>query len=461
MKKIGTINACIHGAVLAAAAALALYLSQGRVIAWPPLFYADSLSGFFILTIAVVNFASALYSSGYIARDLEEGRISPRKAVLYYVLFNLFACTMFLVTVFDNLGLMWVSIEMTTLVSAFLVGFYNDKRSVEAAWKYLILCSVGLTLALFGTILFYYALSAHAGRTGLNWTDMLAAAPFLNARVIEIAFIFILVGYGTKAGLAPMHSWLPDAHSQAPAPISALLSGVLLKTSLYAIMRYTAVANETLGPAFTGNLLVLFGVVSLAVAAGFVLVQKDVKRLLAYSSIEHVGIAAFGLGIGGPLGVFGALFHVFNHAVTKSFMFLGAGEIVRAYGTHNMNRIRGALTALPVTGALVLLGAFALAGMPPFSVFFSELTILMAGFSAKHYLACGLFLFFIAVVFGGLVHHFGRIVLGKKPDEIPVARTSPAAFAPLVFLMLCMLVFGMAMPEPFRRILVAAAGVIR
>jgi hydrogenase-4 component F len=457
---LGRLNACCHGVVLASAVLFALALSF-----WPPVsflnfFYADALSGFFIFTIATVSFASALYSIGYIADDVRQMAISEAKGRMYYVLFNLFVFSLFLVTLLNNLGFVWVAIEMTTLISAFLVGFYNDKKSVEAAWKYLILCSVGITLALLGTILFYYTLSVHAGVKSLNWTDMLAAAGSLDPKVLKVAFIFILVGYGTKAGIAPMHTWLPDAHSQAPAPISALLSGVLLKTSLYAILRFMIIVNHSLGTLFAQHLLIAFGLFSLAISAGFILVQKDLKRLLAYSSIEHVGVIVTGFGIGGA-GFFGALFHVFNHAVTKSLMFFGAGDIIKAYGTHNMKRIRGAAQALPFVGTLVLLGAFALAGTPPFSVFFSEINILIAGFSTGHYAAGGLFLLFIAVVFSGLIFHLGRVVFGKKPEDMPAASPVATGKAAYIFLFAFILLTGLFSPFFFRQILEAACGVLQ
>jgi hydrogenase-4 component F len=461
VRLLGVLNACGHAAVLVVALAVALALAAGPTWSLFHFFFADALSGFFIFTIAVVSFAAALYSTGFIEDEVRRGTLSPAKARMYYMLFDVFVFTMFLVTMLDNLGFVWVAIEMTTLVSALLVGFYNDKKSVEAAWKYLILCSVGITLALLGTVLYYYTLSVHAGIKSLNWTDMLAAAPRLDPKVLKVAFIFILVGYGTKAGIAPMHTWLPDAHSQAPAPISALLSGVLLKTSLYAIMRFMIITNRSLGTAFASHLLLFFGLLSLAIAAGFILVQKDLKRLLAYSSIEHVGVIAVGLGIGGPAGYFGALFHAFNHAVTKSLMFFGAGSIVKKYGTHNMNLIRGAAKALPFTGILVLVGAFALAGSPPFSIFFSEITIAAGGFASGHFLAVSLFLLFIAVVFGGLVYHMGRIVLGKKPDDVAVSSPAPGELAACAFLLIFILLFGVAMPGLFRQILGAASGVLQ
>jgi hydrogenase-4 component F len=460
-RRFGTLNAAGHTVNLFLAFALANRLSGREPLSLFNFFFADALSGFFILAIAVVNVASSWYSTGYMQNDLKENHISDRKAQMYYVLFNLFTFTMYLVTVMNNLGFVWVSIEMTTLVSAFLVGFYNDKKSVEAAWKYLILCSVGITIALLGTILFYYTLSVHAGIKSLNWTDMVSAASRLDANVVKVAFLFILVGYGTKAGLAPMHSWLPDAHSQAPAPISALLSGVLLKTSIYAIMRFMVIANKSVGVLFAGKLLILFGILSLVVAAGLILVQKDLKRLLAYSSIEHIGIIAVGLGIGGPLGLFGALFHTFNHAVNKSLMFFGAGEIVEKYRTHNMRLIRGAVHTLPFTGILVMIGAFALAGSPPFAVFFSEIMILVAGVTAGKYAAAVAFLFLIAVIFGGIIYHFSKILFGKKPEDMMPSLPAAGTRASFIFLLIFIAVLGVAMPAFFKDILVSASKVLQ
>jgi hydrogenase-4 component F len=316
-------------------------------------------------------------------------------------------------------------------------------------------------IALLGTILFYYTLSVHAGIKSLNWTDMVSAASRLDANVVKVAFLFILVGYGTKAGLAPMHSWLPDAHSQAPAPISALLSGVLLKTSIYAIMRFMVIANKSVGVLFAGKLLILFGILSLVVAAGLILVQKDLKRLLAYSSIEHIGIIAVGLGIGGPLGLFGALFHTFNHAVNKSLMFFGAGEIVEKYRTHNMRLIRGAVHTLPFTGILVMIGAFALAGSPPFAVFFSEIMILVAGVTAGKYAAAVAFLFLIAVIFGGIIYHFSKILFGKKPEDMMPSLPAAGTRASFIFLLIFIAVLGVAMPAFFKDILVSASKVLQ
>jgi hydrogenase-4 component F len=407
--------------------------------------YVDALSAFFIFVISVVSFAAALYSIGYIKRDTEKGILSESKARIYYLLFNLFCFSMFFVPAVNNLGMLWVAVEMTTLISAFLVGFYNKKESVEAAWKYIIICSVGIIFALLGTILFYYAFSLSGGAKSLNWTDMAASAARMDKNILKLAFIFILVGYGTKAGLAPMHTWLPDAHSQAVAPISALLSGVLLKTALYAILRFGIIVIKGVGFAYFAHLMILLGVISLIVASGFILVQKDVKRLLAYSSIEHIGIISIGFGVGTPLAMVGALLHVFNHAVTKSFMFFGAGNVVSMYGKHNMNAIRGVLKVLPFTGSMMLAGVFALTGFPPFSVFVSEIMIIIAAFAKGSYAIAALLLLSLAVIFGAFIHHFGKMLFGNLPKGMTQAGEPFSGKLAFLFLALLMCTAAVAL----------------
>lgn len=437
------------------------FLKGGGPVGFLNVFYVDALSVFFMLTVSVVALASSLYSRSYIAHDLERGLLTEKKARIYYSLFSLFVLSMLTVTVVNNLGLMWAAIEMTTLVSAFLVGFYNTEQAVEAAWKYIIICSVGIILALLGTILFSFSYLFLTGLKSLNWTDLMTLAGGLDKDLVRIAFIFIIIGYGTKAGLAPMHTWLPDAHSQALSPISALLSGVLLPTAIYAILRYSLIANVCLGSSFVSRLFLLFALLSLAVAAGFVLIQKDIKRLLAYSSIEHIGLIAFGLGIGGWLGFFGALWHVFNHAVTKSLLFFGAGNIVNKYGTHNFHQIRGVIRVLPFTGVLVLVGVFALTGLPPFSIFFSEIMILIAAFDQGSYWLASLVLLFLAVIFGALIYHFSEMLFGAKPKDIsaePTPLTDKMAF---IFLLVLMLAFGWVLPGPFAKMIGLAVGVLK
>jgi len=407
---------------------------SGNLKLWGDFIYLDPLSGFFILVISIVAFAAALYSIGYVRRDIEQGLISERKAGVYYLFFNLFCLSMLFVPAVNNLGMLWVTIEMTTLISAFLVGFYNSKESVEAAWKYIIICSVGIVLALLGTILFSCAFSVAGLSKSLNWSDMFPVAHILDKNILKVAFIFILVGYGTKAGLAPMHTWLPDAHSQAVAPVSALLSGVLLKTAIYAILRFGLIVIKGVGLAYFSNLMIILGMISLGLACGFILVQKDLKRLLAYSSIEHVGIIAVGFGLGSPLAVAGAFLHVFNHAIVKSLMFFGAGNIVSLYGKHNINAIRGVLKALPFTGIMVLMGCFALTGFPPFSVFISEFLILITAFVNGSYLMAGLMLLFLSVIFGAFIHHFGKMLFGNLPKNMLTAHEPLSEKLALLFL---------------------------
>lgn len=459
---LGRLNASGHFLIALAAMWLASDIIAGRTsISFLNLFYVDALSAFFILVVSIVNFASALYSIRYIGEDIEEGILSENKARVYYALFNIFCFSMFFVTVVNNLGMLWAAIEMTTLASAFLVGFHNDKASIEAAWKYVIICSVGITLALLGTILFYYTVSMNGGLKTLNWTDMVSVASRLDPNIVKVAFLFVLVGYGTKAGLVPMHTWLPDAHSQAPAPISALLSGVLLKTAIYAILRFTVIINKCIGSQYSGNLLVFFGLLSLGVSAGFILVQKDIKRLLAYHSVEHIGIIAVGLGLGGPLGLYGALLHVLNHAVTKSLMFFGAGNAAKKYGTVNMHLMKGVINAMPFTGIMLLLGAFALAGSPPFSIFISEIMILISGFAKGSYLVSIVFLSFIVIIFGAIINHFGRVIFGKRPENMPVLAEPLSGKMAFVFLLMFICVIGFNIPTFLNRLILSGIDVLK
>ncbi|MDO8661845.1 MAG: hydrogenase 4 subunit F [Candidatus Omnitrophota bacterium] len=408
--------------------------------------YLDALSAFFILVISVVAFAAALYSIGYIRKDIQRGVITESKARVYYLFFNLFCLSMFFVPALDNLGMLWVAVEMTTLISAFLVGFYNSKESVEAAWKYIIICSVGIIFALLGTILFSYAFSISGLTKSLNWSEITPVAHILDKNILKVAFIFILVGYGTKAGLAPMHTWLPDAHSQAVAPISALLSGVLLKTAIYAILRFGIIIIKSVGFAYFAHLMILFGAISLVISSGFILVQKDLKRLLAYSSIEHIGIIAIGFGLGSPLAIAGALLHIFNHAVTKSLMFFGAGNIVSAYKKHNMHAIRGVIKALPFTGMMLLLGCFALTGFPPFSIFISEIMIIIAAFTNGAYFIGALLLLLLAVIFGAFIYHFGRMLFGNLPKSMSAAGEPFSGKLAFLFLLFLICALGISLP---------------
>lgn len=457
----GWVNACGYAVVAVFSAIMFYHVAVRReVIAWH-IVYVDALSALFVLTIAFVGIATALYSIGYISHDTEHGVITTRKARVYYVLFNLFMLTMFFVTMVNNLGMMWVGIEMTTLVSAFLVGFYNTKQSVEAAWKYIIICSVGIIIALLGTILLYYALVSAHGMHTLNWTDMRNAAPMLDKNIVSIAFVFILIGYGTKAGLAPMHTWLPDAHSQAVAPISALLSGVLIKTALYAIMRCSIIVNKTVGGAYTSNLLLVFGLITMAVGAGLILVQKDLKRMFAYSSIENCGLISVGLGIGGTIGLFGALLHIFNHAMTKSLLFCGAGNIIQRYNKHTMSSITGVVRTMPVTGVAMLVGVYAIIGFPCFSIFISKFMILLALFRKQEFVVGTLVLVFIAFVFAAVIHRMSKMLFGAVQHDVPRIREKRSTILSFAFLITMICVLGVTIPWMFREGIFSAIAVLK
>jgi len=366
--------------------------------------YADALSGVTLLVIAFVGFTAVLYSIGYLREDIRAGNGGGGERAgrlrLYYTLMNLFLFSMLVVPVTNSLGVLWIAIEGTTLASLFLVSFYETREALEAAWKYVIVGSVGIALGLFGTILTYHSAVRVLGTSyDLNWSLLVRVASQLNPEVMRLALLFILVGYGTKAGLAPMHTWLPDAHSEAPSPISALLSGVLLNCAMYAILRFYALATPSLGRPYPNALLLGFGLLSLLVATLFIFRQHDYKRLLAYSSVEHMGIVAVGVAFGGVLGLTGALWQLINHAVAKSLMFFASGHVLLRYGTKEIAQVPGVVRVLPVTGSMLVLGGLALTGTPPFGIFASELTIFAAGFRNGHAPAATIAVALIALTF--------------------------------------------------------------
>jgi hydrogenase-4 component F len=423
---------------------------------------ADGLTSFFLINLGLISALVLVYSSGYL-RHVPEGRFSSLR--WFYGLVFVFLFTMVAVFLSANLGMMWIFVEATTLASALLVGFYNTEGAIEAGWKYLIVCTVGIAFALFGTITLYLAAvkSGVSPQSALDWSTLMAAAPRLvGAReLLKLAVVFVAVGYGTKVGFVPMHSWLPDAHAEAPSPISALLSAVLLNCAMYAILRFDAITSRAIGSGFGHTLLLIFGGVSLAVASLLMIVQRDLKRLLAYSSIEHMGIVAIGIGLGGALGFYGALLHTFNHSIAKTFLFFTAGNVQGNFGTLRMERIRGMASSLPWTGGALILGGLAISGMPPFGLFVSELVILAGAFSTAHYFIAVLMLAGISIVFGALLYHFQHMLMGKPED----VRTRPALRASEITVMsvcaLCLVVLGVHIPAAFAAILRGAMTVLR
>jgi len=396
----------------AAAGAIAVRVSQaGSLTALGGLLRADGLSAWMIGLIALVGLLAAV-EAPYTVPASDAGRFRP--------LFHLFVFTMLLAVGTDDVGLMWVAIEGTTLASVFLVNLERSRASLEAAYKYLLICSVGVAIAFVGTVLIYFADIQQLGHEAhaLRWTTLVRLAPGLPARVVELGFVFLLVGYGTKAGLAPMHTWLPDAHSEAPAPVSALMSGVLLSVGVYALVRFKTVVDLAGGPEFTQRLLLALGVTSIATAAAFLWAPTNYKRMLAYSSIEHIGVVCLGLGFGGLAGVGGAVLHVANHALAKSALFVLSGRIRVAYGSADISAVKGLLGAMPVTGGLFLLAMLAIMGLPPFGLFVSEVLIFSAGFQSGHGIVAAAGLLFLVGAFAGLLRNAHRMLYGTPAPAI-------------------------------------------
>lgn len=407
----------------------------------------DLLGAWVILCVAVVYMLSSIYAVGYMRLLKEDDRLP-----VFYALFSGFALTMLLACVMNNAGVYWITIELTTLVSTFLVGFEQEAESTEAAWKYIVVVSAGLALSLLGTVFFYWGGTFVVGPSyAMTWDVLRQNAPHVSPPLLVVAFLLVLVGYGTKAGLAPMHTWLPDAHSESPAPVSAMLSGALLNTAIAGIARYLGVVNNTSVRFFAHSAVVAFGIFSFAIAAFFILRQKGIKRLMAYSSVEHISVQAMGFGFGGVFGVAGALYHMINHSLNKSLMFFGAGNAMRGYGTKEIANIRGVLKASPVSGMLWLLGAVGIAGAPPFALFLSEYTVLRAGVHGPYLWAAILFMLLLIVIFIGFLAHFRAMYFDPSPaaEELPrlgyvVWRVLPMwlAFVPL-------LVMGLWWPHIF------------
>src|ERR1035437_5150369 len=370
----------------------------------------DDLGLIFFILVAVLTLAVSIYTVGWLKQALAVGNMKPQLLRSYFALVHAFVATMVVTVLADNLGVLWIAMEGTTITSAVLIGYHGHHHGLEAAWKYIIVTTIGISFGLFGTVLIYAAAAAvhvGAGAGAMSWSAIMKVAPTLDPGIVRIGFIFVMVGYGTKAGLAPMHLWLPDAHSQAPTPVSALLSGVLIKCALLGIIRFQTIAAAACGAAFPAEVLLVFGLTSIVVATPFILAQHDLKRPLGYHSVEHVGIVALGPGFGGPVGTYGALLHVVNHGVTKALAFFAAGKAIARYGTRDMRVIRGLFAVAPIGATLLMLAALSLAGIPPFSIFVSELMVLRAGIGHGHWVAITIFLTMVVVIFAGLLHHVG------------------------------------------------------
>ncbi len=373
---------------------------------------ADAVSGVFLLATAFLYATVAVYAAGYL-----KGR-TERYTRRFYLGFNVFAWAMLTAPLMSSLALLWIAVEVTTVVSALLVAIENTDGAAEASWKYVLIASVGLGLGLLATIFAYYAgaqvLGAHSD---LSIQPLIAAGPRLQKTPVELAFLLAVLGYGTKVGLVPVHTWLPDAHSEAPTPVSALLSGALLATSFYAILRFYQVASAALGSALPRDTLLAFGVASLLLAALYLFGQRDIKRLLAYSSVEHMGILAIGVSFGAPVALAGVLLHVLAHAAAKGSAFMGAGVFTVKYGTKQMSAMRDGLRLLPWSGPLFLLAIFALSALPPSGIFRSEFEIVEGGLSSGGYAAAAVLVVLVTVAFFGLATSMTHVLLSPAAAE--------------------------------------------
>jgi hydrogenase-4 component F len=379
------------------------------------------------------------------------------------VLTPIFIGTMMAVPLVNNLGLLWVAIESTTLASVLLVRFYNQKSSLEAAWKYIVIGSAGIALALFGTVLTYFSavqvIGEHA-ENGFNWSVLVQVADKCQPAAMRLGFVMILVGYGTKAGLVPMHTWKPDAYAEAPVPSAALLGAGFINCAIYGIMRFYTLATKCLGHDYTGHLLVLFGVASILVAAPFVLVQRNFRRLLAYSSIDHAGIMVAALGFGGKLGALGAMLHMVFHAVAKPLLFFCAGNVQQHYGSPYFRKITGVIHTLPWTGGLFLMATFAVTGLPPFGLFQSEFITLSAAVVAGSVWPTGLFVAGIVTIFAGFLIHMSKFNLGQPAPDAVHGMECPWKFAAMLIVAVPTISLGLALPAPIYELVRRSAEII-
>ena len=454
------LNAAVSLATLVAAAVLVVrVIRHGPMLVWNDQFFVDPFNVFLVALTAFVGFTTALFSRPYMRIEQDHGRLNPLRLRLYHSMYQLFMAAMLLALLTNNMGLLWVAMEAATLSTVLLVSLYRTRASLEAAWKYFILCGVGIAQALFGTILLYLAAEktlGSQGMTALLWTHLDAVKTHLEPRVLGLAFVFLLVGYGTKVGLAPLNSWLPDAHAEGPTPVSAVLSGLLLNVALYAVIRCKVLVEGSIGSAVPGRMLMAFGLVSAVLAAFFLWRQRDIKRLFAYSSIEHMGIITFAFGIGGPIANFAALLHMTVHSLTKSSIFFSAGHASQTAGSQRMEDIRGLAAVSPTVGWGLMLGAIAILGMPPFGVFSSEFLILTTAMR-HHPWTTPVLLLALGVAFAAIFSKVQPMVFGQSPSA-SLSR-SPALLPVFVHLGI-VLMLGLYIPPALAHWYRAAAHLI-
>ncbi len=413
--------------VLGASVGIAVLVGSGEPLTAGALLRADALSAYLLIVVGCVAVVATVATPAYLSAEVAAGRLDARGCAHHSVLVQVFLAVMAGAVLAANLGLLWVAIEATTVVTAFLVGQGRTRAAVEAAWKYVVISSTGIALALLGTFLLNYADQHTSDPAGLDWTGLIVAAPQLDPEVTRIAVALLIIGFGTKAGLAPLHAWLPDAYSQAPTPVAALMSGVLSSVAFYAVLRVKVIADAALGPDFTRAMLLVVSLASLALAASLMLGQRDYQRMLAYSSIENMGLLALGAAIGTPLAIGAVLLHILGHGLIKSALFLGAGRIRRMTGSSRIDAVRGLAAQAPILAGCFGVGVLALIGFPPFLLFASEFGIARAGFAAGLGGVTAAALLLVLVIAGSLLVHTSRMLLGAAP---PAESLTPAGPPP-------------------------------
>jgi hydrogenase-4 component F len=429
------------------ATALTLICALSLLFAKPqpgPYLLVDDLNGTFIVLTTFVAFTTSIFSASYIGHELDIGRLTPSSVRFYHAMYQVMMFAMNLALVSNNIGLMWVAIELATLTTVLMVGIYRTHEALEAAWKYFILGSVGIALALFGTILVYMAARPVVGE-GLDamvWSVLVTRAGAFDPALLDVAFVFLLLGYGTKVGLAPLHAWLPDAHAEGPTPISAVLSGLLLNVALYALLRFKMLLAANAGALAPGPLMVTLGLLSLVFAAFMLYRRRDIKRMFAYSSIEHMGIITFAFGMGGPIANFAGLLHMTMHSLTKSAIFFAVGHVAQVKGTQRISDMGGLTETHPVLGWGLILGVVVIAGLPPLGIFMSEFLVVSSTFAREPLLAI-ILIFGILVGVAGLFLRLNAIAFGEPRG--PSAKAQ-ASYVPMFSHLGLVLVAGIYMP---------------
>jgi hydrogenase-4 component F len=412
------------GTFVAACALTAQVVANGPQFAWDREFFIDPLNVFLVALTSFVGMTTALFSRPYMRVERDHGKMTPPRLRLYHSMYQLFSFTMLLALMTNNMGILWVAMEAATLTTVLLVSVYRTAASLEAAWKYFILCGVGIAQALFGTVLLYMAAEKVVGAEGgaLLWTNLDAVKASLDPHIITLAFAFLFIGYGTKVGLVPLHNWLPDAHAEGPTPVSAVLSGLLLNVALYAVLRCKVLTDGALGNHLAGQMMIGFGLLSVVAAAFFLMRQRDIKRMFAYSSIEHMGLMTFAFGLGGGIANFAGLLHMTVHSLTKSAIFFAVGHAAQKAGTQVMDEIRGLVKVSPPVGWGLMIGSLAILGMPPFGVFASEFLIITTAMREQPW-TTPLLLLALGVAFASV---FGRV----QPMVFGDTNLKPLAHSP-------------------------------